>query len=1349
VLYRRVFFDFQTGDSFEEVTSLVKFDDFTFSIRAGSDTFHYSQNVANISLVYDAAIYTKIMGATNDIIVKIIDTDETASDPIVYTPLFQGHIAPSKSHSYDGIIDNVILNLEALDDGDYLDKEIGDICYRHYTVMNPASPETSIVHQLAYIAGFTVGQIDGSVTIPVELNAYSPPSTSDTIKDLLDTVLFEYGYVLHFNELGQISPTLWMHTDAVDALTFNEDNVLDGSFDIADGLKEYDGAEITYYELGEGITTSGQTDILLYRDGDLPYASDGSFLGYAVLSGYTYPPLTNVIDETTGNPTLVYQKYEDTAIKYWTNKAITERLDYNYKAFTSDFSSIVATSGWYLDYSADAGVELITSEFENTQARIVFSGLNNDANLLYYCNVYGKILYKTSERVCAVTTISGSEDLDKYVSTFIFEKEHADILCKFLALQHSTNNLNIDLESEQLVEVGELVYVITGDGTNELCYVAERKYTEKTKLYTYSLRSYMYGDEVTLPALTSQSVTSPSRINGVTSSSTPDAKEMMGGALFVSTTNIVRNRLEELTPSGISMYARYAYDGTDYLGRFTVELSHDGVTYQDPVYTSASDETSYVYAVPTTMIVTASSYYVASVRIRLYPTGGVGVYKQQALCAVTADPSIAPMYLGIGILSALGTMEYEAADVNETGDITVIGAFDQVYVGDTVVNYSATGGVATLGMFKWNGSAWVKTTSIKDLTPAMNDLFGLSVAGISIADATVLSLLIAKQILAENVDVTGQLTVQAGGRMRYETGAGVQKRCVQLADEKIDWLDTPDTTPASAEQLRFRFGRLGVSGAVLADGEFYTNCDQGLSAETIIKTSTGYSPAYRFDAAGDLWIGYGIYEKKYSAGAWGTEVSTASDVSGYKSGFITLQNGDGLLVYIDYTASSLKQCLKIGGIWGTPTTIRSVSFSSHVAAVQENNGAIRVVYQEIPSLKIFEIVNTGSGFGTPVEIVASASLCAPAYLLATDGTLRLAYSDASGYLTEIIYTTTWSSASVITSAASGYPAYYQKINGSIYIAYRREADGYIVEKMLNSTWGSESVLNAASSNAPALIQQINGDIHFAYTTTDLVERIHRNYARVGGGFIAKGATDYTLFDGAKITVSGTSLTGYIGPQGPTGPTGDQGEQGIQGDAATIAVGTVVPGDSPEDASVINSGTSGDAVFDFTLPKGDPGTTVPDISALTVCTDPDPVNDSLIIYDASAGSHKRLAPEKAFSPPIGFIYAQFPGKSDPATLFGLGTWSNVSSSFAGDFFRAEGGNAGAFKSGEQAQMILNHVHTTYMPFGNATAGSGAPYQVRAASNIVASYNASSGNPTVNGGVENRPANQTIRIWERTA
>jgi hypothetical protein len=54
------------------------------------------------------------------------------------------------------------------------------------------------------------------------------------------------------------------------------------------------------------------------------------------------------------------------------------------------------------------------------------------------------------------------------------------------------------------------------------------------------------------------------------------------------------------------------------------------------------------------------------------------------------------------------------------------------------------------------------------------------------------------------------------------------------------------------------------------------------------------------------------------------------------------------------------------------------------------------------------------------------------------------------------------------------------------------------------------------------------------------------------------------------------------------PLALQGATGPQGAAATIAVGTVTTGAAGSSATITNSGTSGAAVFDFTIPRGDAG-----------------------------------------------------------------------------------------------------------------------------------------------------------------
>jgi hypothetical protein len=66
------------------------------------------------------------------------------------------------------------------------------------------------------------------------------------------------------------------------------------------------------------------------------------------------------------------------------------------------------------------------------------------------------------------------------------------------------------------------------------------------------------------------------------------------------------------------------------------------------------------------------------------------------------------------------------------------------------------------------------------------------------------------------------------------------------------------------------------------------------------------------------------------------------------------------------------------------------------------------------------------------------------------------------------------------------------------------------------------------------------------------------------------------------------IQGIQGVQGDIGVTGDTGLTGPIGDAATIAVGTVTTGAPTDPVVVTNVGTTGAAVFDFTIPKGDTG-----------------------------------------------------------------------------------------------------------------------------------------------------------------
>lgn len=62
------------------------------------------------------------------------------------------------------------------------------------------------------------------------------------------------------------------------------------------------------------------------------------------------------------------------------------------------------------------------------------------------------------------------------------------------------------------------------------------------------------------------------------------------------------------------------------------------------------------------------------------------------------------------------------------------------------------------------------------------------------------------------------------------------------------------------------------------------------------------------------------------------------------------------------------------------------------------------------------------------------------------------------------------------------------------------------------------------------------------------------------------------------------------PAGPQGPQGEPGTPGAQGANASVTIGSTNTGAPGSDAAVTNSGTAQNAIFNFTIPRGNTGTT---------------------------------------------------------------------------------------------------------------------------------------------------------------
>ncbi len=73
---------------------------------------------------------------------------------------------------------------------------------------------------------------------------------------------------------------------------------------------------------------------------------------------------------------------------------------------------------------------------------------------------------------------------------------------------------------------------------------------------------------------------------------------------------------------------------------------------------------------------------------------------------------------------------------------------------------------------------------------------------------------------------------------------------------------------------------------------------------------------------------------------------------------------------------------------------------------------------------------------------------------------------------------------------------------------------------------------------------------------------------------------------ARILLAERSIQG---PAGADGPQGEPGPPGPPGEgSATVTIGTTTTGDAGTDAIVVNSGTTTEAILDFTIPRGEQG-----------------------------------------------------------------------------------------------------------------------------------------------------------------
>ena len=186
------------------------------------------------------------------------------------------------------------------------------------------------------------------------------------------------------------------------------------------------------------------------------------------------------------------------------------------------------------------------------------------------------------------------------------------------------------------------------------------------------------------------------------------------------------------------------------------------------------------------------------------------------------------------------------------------------------------------------------------------------------------------------------------------------------------------------------------------------------------------------------------------------------------------------------------------------------------------------------------------------------------------------------------------SASENARLAEGYKtaAETAKSNASLYAANAKTSAD-------NATASKEAAQSAATtaSNFASAARNSAGEAKTYKDNAKTYMDNAKNYSENVNVFVPSvsdsGVLSWTnragLDNPASVNIKGVKGDkGDTGAQGSKGDKGDTGATGAPGAAATIRIGNVYTGAPGTNASVSNSGTSTNAVLNFTIPRGNPG-----------------------------------------------------------------------------------------------------------------------------------------------------------------
>ena len=333
----------------------------------------------------------------------------------------------------------------------------------------------------------TAGITEATNSVKPSIDIVKNIEAGTTCKDVLDSIMFETGYVYYFNEMGQfISKPI--STTSTPVKTINSENLYSNGSDaisVSKSAIQYKQSRIKYETLATKNNTLVYQDIS-GRDEGHPYAN------IELQGGYAYPSQLTVDDHTTEELT----SYTDAT-----------DLDQGFKIYYIDNvqGSMIWTGGSNISYDIKKSAP--------TQLSVLIKNEGASATRITRLEAKADVCYVKSTDVI----VSGNTDVDEkifeYECSYIHDKTNASRLANLISQYYTNSNINYSFYTDEDIELGSVIQLTDNvhSGLTATIIVTSKSIT-KDNVYTYggvSLTPFDLSAEVDFSSNLSSSTSIP------------------------------------------------------------------------------------------------------------------------------------------------------------------------------------------------------------------------------------------------------------------------------------------------------------------------------------------------------------------------------------------------------------------------------------------------------------------------------------------------------------------------------------------------------------------------------------------------------------------------------------------------------------------------------------------------------------------------------------------------------------------------------------------------------------------------------------------------------------------------